>query len=115
MEQAVKLAEKGKTEDAEAKLEQAEAVYPDVVFAESQPKTIKVEAGGSITGKTDIEVLVTNLQLLCGEIGAGRIPITVLKGIHETNLKAWVKLNGKKGIEVPGLLIKTKIKTSTRE
>lgn len=113
LEQAVKLEEKGQIEKAEEKLEKAEEVFPEPVFAKIPPKTIKTTYGINITTKSDIEIVITNTKLLALEIGNGRIPLSAMK-LCEVELKKWAKFFGKKGKEVPGMIIREIVKTSVK-
>ena len=89
----------------EALLEQAENVYVEPVIVPREiAKTIKTEAG-NITQREGIEVIVVDIKLLCGEIAAGRVPITVICE-KQRELAAWVKAMSVKSC--PGLVIRGK-------
>lgn len=89
----------------EALLEQAENVYIEPVIVPREiAKTIKSEAG-NITQRESVEVIVTDIKLLCAEIGAGRVPITVICE-KQRELNAWVKAMNVKAC--PGLIIRGK-------
>lgn len=113
LEQAIKLQEKGQIKKAEAKLEQAEQVFIEPVFAPSQPKTIKVENGVSITCKNDIEVYITDVIKIAEQVGKGVIPSSAIE-INMEELRGWIKSFGKKGNEVPGMTIREIVGTSVR-
>ena len=85
--------------------ERAEMVFEKPVIVERKiAKTIKTEAG-NVTQREGIEVIVVDIKLLCAEIGAGRVPITVV-GERQRELAAWVKAMGVKAC--PGLIIRPK-------
>lgn len=113
LEQAVKAEESGKIGKAEALIEKAEAVYqaPVIVPATVQ-KTVRLE-NGSVTRKTDIEVIVTDPATFVKSIAAGHVPLTVLD-FRLGTIKQWVKTSGIKPGTIPGLLIRETQSVSVR-
>ena len=94
-----------KASTQEALLSRAENVYVEPVIVPREiAKTIKTEVG-NITQREGIEVIVTDIKLLCAEIGAGRVPVTVI-GEKQRELASWVKAMGVKAC--PGLVIRGK-------
>lgn len=109
--QAVKADDKGKTDKAEEILERAEAVYAEPVFVPpTVDKTVALD-NGSVTRKTDLQITVVDLKLLCAEIAAGRVPATVIEA-KPGALKQWAKINQVK--LCPGLVIKEISSVSVR-
>jgi hypothetical protein len=93
LEKAAKADAQGKTDKAEALMEQAENVYVEpVVVAPTVEKTVQLN-GGSVTIKKDLEIKVIDLQELCRAIGQGSVPTTVIAAL-EGKLKAWFKIQG---------------------
>lgn len=104
LKQAIKAEEKGQSEKAEEKLEQAELVYSaPVTVAPTVQKTIATSAG-NITQANDVKVSVLNLNLFLSELlknnpGA----VASLIDIKAGPLKIWAKSNGLE--KYPGLNI----------
>lgn len=96
-----------KTESKQEELlERAENVYVEPVLVERQiEKMVKTE-GGKMVQRKELEVSLCDMKLLCTEIAAGRVPITVVD-IKPAVLKSWVKYAGIK--QCPGLVIREKI------
>lgn len=87
-------------------LERAENVYIEPVQVERKiEKMVKTEDVKMVQRK-ELEVSLTDMNLLCMEIVAGRVPVTVVD-IKVANLKLWVKAMGIK--QCPGLSIREKI------
>lgn len=94
-----------KASTQESLLESAENVYvKPVIVPREIAKTIRTEAG-NITQREGLEVIVVDIKLLCAEIGAGRVPITVI-GEKQRELASWVKAMSVK--VCPGLIIRPK-------
>lgn len=105
LDQAVKAEEKGKAEKAEALLEKAEMVYQEPVVVPSVvQKTTRLETG-SVTRKSDIQVIVSDQFLFIKAIAEKKVPITVVD-LRLSAIKTWVKINDIKDGEIPGLIIK---------
>lgn len=105
LEQAVRAEEKGKAEKAEALLEKAEMVYQEPIAVPSAvQKTTRLEVG-SVTRKSDIQVIVSDQFLLVKAIVEKKIPITVVDFKLNT-IKSWVKTSGIINGDIPGLIIK---------
>lgn len=112
LEKAAKADAQGKTDKAEALMEQAEAVYAEpIVISPTVEKTVQLN-GGSVTAKKDIDVLVTDIVALCAAIGAGKIPSSVIQ-VAEGKLKSWCKLQGCTG-SFNGLLVTSTLTPSVR-
>lgn len=90
-------------EKQEELFEKAEDVYvPPVLLDKSIEKTSRT-ATASVTWIKDIETTVTSVKLLCGAIVSGQMPESL---VEFKKLKAWVKMNGVKPGQIPGLDIK---------
>jgi len=91
--QALKALDKGTDKGnarAEALLEQAQEVVAEPVFiAPVVDKTVRV-GNTAITSKSDIEVIVTDIQVLCAAVAYGDVPSTVIK-IANGQLKTFCK------------------------
>lgn len=87
-------------------LERAELVYERTIVVEREiPKTVHF-GDISITQRNNIEVILTDMMTLCGEIAAGRVPVTVVD-IKPKVLNQWVK---SAGIKIcAGLQIRPKV------
>lgn len=97
---------RGDGETASELIERAAESVPEPVFAIPEiDKTVKIGDAGSITTKKDIEINIINLSDLIAGVASGKIPETVIQ-IKESILKSWIKSAGKRGSEVPGVLIK---------
>ena len=105
--QAIKAEEKGQTEKAEAKLEQAEMVYvAPVTVTPTVAKTVGTSAG-NITQAKEVNVFVTDLKAFVTELmksNAGAL--ASIFDVKVSGLKNFVKTNG---LDVyPGLnIVKT--------
>lgn len=95
-----------KTESKKAELtEKAEDVYAEPVFVQpSIEKTTRLNDGGTVSFKEDVNIVVVDKDALLKEIVRGNVPSLAAK-IHDDNLKKWVKASGKMGNEVPGIVI----------
>jgi len=106
LKQAVKAEEKGNTEKAESLIEKAENIYfQPVIIPSIIQKTTKLETGGGITRKTEIEVEIYNEINFLKAITVGKVPLAAIEfklGV----IKSWVKTMKIKHGEIPGLLIK---------
>ena len=106
LKQAVKAEEKGNVEKAESLIEKAENVYvPPVIVPFTIQKTTKLQTGGGITRKTEIEVVITDELLFLKAITEKKAPLAAIEfklGV----VKSWVKNMKVKNGEIPGLLIK---------
>lgn len=105
-----KLLERAAAAKTESKqeelLERAEAVYTEPVIAERKiEKMLKTEDVKMVQRK-ELEVFITDMHLLCLEVVAGRVPVTVID-VKQAVLKSWVKSAGIK--QCPGLAIREKI------
>lgn len=90
---AVRAEEKGQDEKAEALREKAEDVYvPPVVVVSDIQKTTRTDAG-TITGKKDIQITVTDPKAILKAVVDGTLPIGIIN-INETKLKQAIKLAG---------------------
>ena len=115
LEQAIKLEEKGKTEQAEAKLEQAENVYVEPVFVPSVvEKKIELSFGGSVSSQQDFDVVVTDIKTICKAVVDGKLPVGIID-IKNNALKTFCKLNQIKNGDIEGLQIKTKFRDINRK
>lgn len=104
-----KLLERAAAAKTESKqeelLERAENVYVEPVIAKREiEKMVKTEDVKMVQRK-ELEVTLTDMKLLCVEIVAGRVPVTVVD-TKLANLKTWVKAMGIK--QCPGLSIREK-------
>jgi len=95
--QALKAMEKGKDEKAEQLIEQAEQVFAaPVVIPKSVEQTTKLDNGGTISQKKDIEVTLPanpeDTRALCAAIAKGAVPVTVVT-FSKSQLKTWAKMN----------------------
>lgn len=101
-----RAAEAKTTKKQDELLERAELVYEKPVIVEREiPKTIHV-GDSRITQRSGTEVVLVDMKVLCGEIVAGRVPITVVE-VKQKVLNEWVKSAGIKAC--PGLQIRPKV------
>lgn len=94
---ALNAMDKGKDEKAEALIEQAEAVFAaPVVVEKTVEQNIKLEGGGSVSQRKDIEVILPSspddIKRLCAAISAGQVPVTAVS-FSKAVLKSWAKQN----------------------
>lgn len=106
--QAEKALNKGNTEKAEEKLEQAENVYVEpVAVAPTVSKTTRLDSG-TVSTRKDVEVILPEseqgIKELCRAIADGNVPVTCVK-FSPGRLKVWAK-DWKKVGKVFGLTIK---------
>jgi hypothetical protein len=95
-DEAAALAAAGKTEEAALKSEEAESVQAEPIMVVPQTVESAVEKttrfdSGTVSGKKDIEVEVTDLKELLKAIINGEIPETVIE-VQTAKLKAWAKM-----------------------
>ncbi|MFA5659680.1 MAG: hypothetical protein WC900_10420 [Oscillospiraceae bacterium] len=94
VDQAARAEEKGQTGKAEELLEKAEQVVPAPVAIEAPPKTQQV-ANGSVTAKTDLDVVLptdeAGIREVCRAIAEGNMPVTCVK-LEPAKIKAWAKM-----------------------
>jgi hypothetical protein len=115
LEQAIKLEEKGKTEQAEAKLEQAENVYVEPVFVPSAvEKKVELSFGGSLSSRQDFDVIVTDIKAICKAVADCKLPIGIIE-IKNSALKTFAKLQQLKNGDIEGLTIKTTFRDINRK
>lgn len=83
-----------KTETKQSELfQRAELVYEKPVVVEREiPKTTHI-GDISITQRSGTEVILVDMKALCGEIAAGRVPVTIVD-IKPKVLNQWVKSAG---------------------
>lgn len=102
LNQAIKAEEKGQTEKAEEKLEQAEMVYAaPVTVAPTVAKTVSTDAG-NITQAVEYQISVTDMKSFITELVKRNMMPTMIE-VKVAPLKAWVKANGFE--QFPGLNI----------
>lgn len=105
LEQAIKAEERGKAEKAEALIEKAESVYVEpVIIPSAVEKTSRLE-NGSVTRKSDIQVIVVDPVLLIKAIAENKVPVSVVE-FKLNAIKNWAKLTGVKNGQMFGLTIK---------
>ena len=115
LEQAIKLEEKGKVEQAEAKLNQAENICPEPVFVPpTVEKKVELSFGGSVSSKQDFDVVVTDIKAICKAVVDSKLPTGIIE-IKNSALKTFCKLNQIKNGDIEGLLIKTKFRDINRK
>jgi hypothetical protein len=115
---ALAALDKGKEEKAETLLEKAGDVVAEPVFVEpTVEKTFKMAGGGSVTGKSDIGVVLPNtpeeIKEACRAIADGLLPVGCVLFSLST-IKSWAKSNqilGKKH----GITISEKTTASFRQ
>lgn len=87
--------------------EKAEEVYAQPNIAPvGVEKSSKVDGGGGISWVDDIEITITDPMALLNQIVGGRAPITLVE-IKPAMVKRWVKTNGIKHGQIPGIAIKS--------
>lgn len=102
--QAIKAEEKGQTEKAEEKLEQAEMVYTaPVTVAPTVAKTVATSAG-NITQAKEVQVTVTDIRAFIAElVKSNPGALASIIDVRVSGLKTFVKANGLE--QYPGLSI----------
>jgi hypothetical protein len=110
--QAAKAEDRGQTEKAQAKMEQAEAVFiPAPFVAPIIDNCQKVSGGGSVSGQKDIEVAITSKIALIKAIASGMIPDNLIDE-NMGNIKRYIKATSNRNI--PGVSVKDIFITRTR-
>jgi len=113
-EKAEKAAAEGNKEEEERLLDKAENVYAEPkIAAPTVDKTSRVEGGGSVSFITDIEIEVYDQKEFILAISRGDAPLTVIE-FKLAKIKAWIKANGIKQGQVPGIRIKETKRQSVR-
>lgn len=101
---AIKAEEKGQTEKAESKLEQAEMVYAaPVTVAPTVAKTVATSVG-NITQAKEVQVTVTDIRAFIAElVKSNPGALASIIDVRVSGLKTFVKANGLE--QYPGLSI----------
>ena len=107
LERAARAEEKGKTETAEAIFSQAEEVVPEPVVAEPEVQKTTKLSSGSATIKKDLLVKVVDMKKFLQAISSDKFTVNLenIVQVKALSLKNWIKANGFKNGDIPGLSI----------
>lgn len=111
-QQALEALDRNNEAAADILMGAAETVKPEpVVVAPVIEKTMRLETGGSITGKTEIDVVLPQtdheIQAACMAIATGALPVSCVS-FSLSQVKAWAKLNNITGTRF-GITITEKV------